>query len=184
MLTTPRSNRSTFSKRTLSIAVKGDVGDDMYNNSTPRGARTIKNKRVSESKDAMKGRYLNDRNLLVIDSTRPIHAIGDSERFEIKSRISQTSKYSQKPTSIRLPSIQGDHKHGRIASDLLSQRSRLSNQSKIPSQSGQSAYKPRSIISNLREIEEENAVNPTMKTQESFAAAAPPIFMNPADLDI
>jgi hypothetical protein len=36
----------------------------------------------------------------------------------------------------------------------------------------------------LREIEEENAVNATMKTQESFAAAAPPIFMNPADLDV
>ena len=68
----------------------------------------------------------------------------------------------------------------RIASDLLSQRSRLSKQSKILSQSGQSAIKSRSIKSNLREIEEENA---TSKTQESFAAAAPPIFMNPADLN-
>ena len=94
MLVTPKSNRSIFNKRTLSIAVSNTPGEDMLTNSTPRGARTIKNKRMSESKDASNQRYLNDKNLLVIDRTRPVHALGDSERFEIKSRVSQTSKYS------------------------------------------------------------------------------------------
>ena len=114
MLSTPRSNRSIFNKRTLSIAVK-DTPGNMHTDSTPRDSR-MKGKRMSEAKQ----RYLNEKNLLIIDPVRPLHAIGDSERFDIKSRVSQTSKYSQKPTSIRLPSIQGDNKNVRIASDLLS----------------------------------------------------------------
>ena len=124
MLSTPRSNRSIFGKRTLSIADRTAMlpvyEEEISIKSTPRKTRNLINKRMSESKDGAKQRYLNEKNLMIIDPTRPFHAIGDSERFEIKSRVSQTSKHSQKPTSIRLPSIQGDHKNAQITSDLLS----------------------------------------------------------------
>lgn len=81
-LSTPKSTRSNFGKRTLSIALSG-TGSKLDPNTTPRGKNRYGSKRASESK----GNRLNKEYLMLVDPTRPMYVVGDSERFSLNSGL-------------------------------------------------------------------------------------------------